>query len=83
MSALNDKVVIVTGGSFGIGRAAALGFARKGARVLITARRAVPLEEAAAGHPILPAWSRMRPRLTMPCVPLRRRSTPGANWMCW
>ena len=51
MSALNDKVVIVTGGSSGIGRAAALSFARKGAKVVITGRRAVPLEEAAAGHP--------------------------------
>jgi NAD(P)-dependent dehydrogenase (short-subunit alcohol dehydrogenase family) len=51
MSALNDKVVIVTGGSSGIGRAAALRFARQGAKVIITARRAGPLEEAAAEHP--------------------------------
>jgi NAD(P)-dependent dehydrogenase (short-subunit alcohol dehydrogenase family) len=51
MSALNDKVVIVTGGSSGIGRAAALSFARRGAKVVITARRAAPLEDAAAGHP--------------------------------
>jgi NAD(P)-dependent dehydrogenase (short-subunit alcohol dehydrogenase family) len=51
MSAPNDKVVIVTGGSSGIGRAAALSFARKGAKVVITARRTVPLEETAADHP--------------------------------
>jgi NAD(P)-dependent dehydrogenase (short-subunit alcohol dehydrogenase family) len=51
MSALNDKVVIVTGGSSGIGRAAALSFAQRGANVLITGRRAVLLEETAADHP--------------------------------
>jgi NAD(P)-dependent dehydrogenase (short-subunit alcohol dehydrogenase family) len=51
MSALNAKVVIVTGGSSGIGRAAALSFATKGAKVVITARRALPLEETAANHP--------------------------------
>lgn len=51
MHALNGKVVIVTGGSSGIGRAAALSFARQGANVVITARRAAPLEETAAHHP--------------------------------
>lgn len=51
MYALNGKVVIVTGGSSGIGRAAALGFARHGAKVVITGRRPVPLEKTAANHP--------------------------------
>src|SRR3546814_767357 len=51
MSALNDKVVIITGGSSGIGRAAALSLARQGAKVLITARRAPLLEETVAEHP--------------------------------
>ena len=50
MYALNDKVVIVTGGSSGIGRAAASSFAKQGAQVIITARRD-PLEKAAADHP--------------------------------
>ena len=51
MSALNDMVVIVTGGSSGIGRAAALSFVEHGAKVLITGRRAASLEETAADHP--------------------------------
>ncbi len=51
MSVLKDKVVIVTGGSSGIGRAAALGFAEQGAKVIVTARRAALLEETAAAHP--------------------------------
>ncbi len=37
---LNQKIVLVTGGSSGIGRAAALAFATEGAQVMITARRA-------------------------------------------
>ena len=37
---MNNKVVLITGGSSGIGRAAALAFARRGARVAIAARGA-------------------------------------------
>jgi NAD(P)-dependent dehydrogenase (short-subunit alcohol dehydrogenase family) len=44
MALLNQKVAIVTGASSGIGRAAALLFAREGARVVIGARRRNELE---------------------------------------
>ena len=42
---LKDKVVVITGASSGIGKAAAFAFARKGAKVVITARRIEKLEE--------------------------------------
>jgi NAD(P)-dependent dehydrogenase (short-subunit alcohol dehydrogenase family) len=44
---LQDKVAIVTGGSEGIGKAAALSMAREGARVFIVARRPDVLDQAA------------------------------------
>jgi len=44
---LKDKVAIVTGGSDGIGKAAALTLAREGARVAICARRQAPLDAVA------------------------------------
>lgn len=51
MKSFKGKVVIITGGSSGIGRSAALQFATFGAHVLITGRRAVRLDEAAKDHP--------------------------------
>ncbi|MDR5698054.1 MAG: SDR family NAD(P)-dependent oxidoreductase, partial [Armatimonadota bacterium] len=44
---LRDKVVFITGGSKGIGRACALEFAREGARVAICARGEPALRAAA------------------------------------
>lgn len=42
---MKDKVVIVTGGSSGIGEACAMVFGRAGAKVVITGRNAAKLEE--------------------------------------
>ena len=54
MSSLNrfeDKVVLITGGGAGIGRAAAIQFARHGAKVVVTGRRVGPLQALANEHP--------------------------------
>lgn len=48
---MKNKVVIITGGSNGIGKASALEFADLGANVLITGRREGPLKDVAALHP--------------------------------
>jgi uncharacterized protein len=45
---LAGKTVVITGASSGIGRAAALEFARRGANVVLAARRAELLDEVAA-----------------------------------
>ncbi|MFQ3787881.1 SDR family NAD(P)-dependent oxidoreductase [Halomonas sp. A29] len=47
------KRVVITGGGSGIGADMALAFAEAGADVVITGRRAGPLEEVAARHPAI------------------------------
>ena len=44
----DDKVVVVTGGSKGLGRAMALGFAAAGADVVVASRKLEPCEKVAA-----------------------------------
>ena len=51
VKSFEDKVVLVTGGSAGIGRATAEEFIAEGAKVVVTARRKEPLEKLAAAHP--------------------------------
>jgi NAD(P)-dependent dehydrogenase (short-subunit alcohol dehydrogenase family) len=48
VSSLEGKVALVTGGSGGIGRAVCLHYAREGAKVVLSARRAAEGEETAA-----------------------------------
>jgi NAD(P)-dependent dehydrogenase (short-subunit alcohol dehydrogenase family) len=48
MDALTGKVVVITGASSGLGRAAALEFAKAGCKLVLAARRADALEETAA-----------------------------------
>jgi NAD(P)-dependent dehydrogenase (short-subunit alcohol dehydrogenase family) len=48
MKILKEKVAIITGASSGIGRAAAILFAREGAKVVVTARRQAELDALVA-----------------------------------
>ena len=55
---IKDRVAIITGAGRGVGRATALRFARKGARVVLFSRTPAPLDEVAAeiareGYPVL------------------------------
>lgn len=46
-----EKVIVLTGGTSGIGRAAAVRLANQGDKVLVTGRRAGALDETIAEHP--------------------------------
>ena len=55
---IKDQVAIITGAGRGVGRATALRFARKGARVVLFSRTPAPLHDVAAeitreGYPVL------------------------------
>jgi NAD(P)-dependent dehydrogenase (short-subunit alcohol dehydrogenase family) len=50
---MNDRVVVVTGGGSGIGRATARMFAARGDQVVVVGRRREPLAETGAGEPLV------------------------------
>lgn len=54
---LNNKVVLVTGGSLGIGLASAIRLSKRGAKVIITGRNAKRLKKAADENNLIPIVS--------------------------
>lgn len=54
---LKDKVILVTGGSLGIGLATAIKLQKKGAKVIITGRNKERLEKAANENKLIPIVS--------------------------
>jgi NAD(P)-dependent dehydrogenase (short-subunit alcohol dehydrogenase family) len=64
----SERVVIVTGGSSGIGRAAALRFARQGDKVLVTGRQLASLRcgkgDGCRGRALLRSRLGYCPRMT-------------------
>ena len=85
---LQDKVAIITGGSYGIGKAAALSMAREGARVILVARRADVLEEAvqdiktATEGIAVPVVGDVSDKATAERV-VKPRWTISAGWTSW
>jgi NAD(P)-dependent dehydrogenase (short-subunit alcohol dehydrogenase family) len=77
---LQGKVAVITGGSTGIGLAAAKLFVREGAYVFITGRRQKELDEAAT---ILDLWAAEQRRLRSgpwPCRTQFHRILCHADW---
>jgi len=54
---LKDKIILVTGGSLGIGKATAIKLQEKGAKVIITGRNKERLLEAADNYGLIPVVS--------------------------
>jgi len=83
MNSFKDKALVVTGGSSGIGRSAALQFANVGARVSITGRHVDRLEQAAAGHPNIEVVVADVSRPEDASRTISKAIKRWAGWMSW
>jgi NAD(P)-dependent dehydrogenase (short-subunit alcohol dehydrogenase family) len=81
MCALNDKVVIVTIGGSGFGRATALSFAKQGAKVIITARS--PSSARRSPEYFGPSRGWAAPDDAVRTIAKAIDTLHGATWMCW
>ncbi len=70
---MSTQVVLITGGLTGIGRAAAVAFAKKGAKVVVAGRR----DEAGKALPTSCALSVRRPSSS---TPMSARRMTSARW---
>ena len=82
---LAGKTALITGGSKGIGRATAEVLADEGCNVILVARDAAALDEAAAAHPRPPPGERARRsrptcRATPRCAASRPRRASSTSW---
>jgi len=57
MTGLSDKSVLITGGGSGVGAAMALAFANAGARVVVSGRSEMRLEDTAAKHEMISSFT--------------------------
>ena len=62
---LQDRIAIVTGGGYGIGRAIAEAYAREGADVLLAARNQQRLQETAQAMALPMPHALVPPRMTI------------------
>src|SRR6266403_1604994 len=80
MNQVAGRVVLITGGNAGIGRAAAIEFAKQGAKVVVSGRREREGQEVVAGIKATTSWPSLSRRpLTTTFAPCLANSIAAAR----